>query len=250
MVVVGAGGFGSAGSTEPGELTLSTGLECRHLAYRYPNADHTPLNGFLLQKIDRVFPAGQVVLISGISGAGKSTLLHLLAGLRRPTQGEILAASQPVSRWVAAHRDRWRRRVGIIFQQDHLVSGLSVLENVILPLIPRSGEPGEWRSKGMDILTRLNAHQLAGQAVTALSGGQRQRVAAARALVDAPDYIMADEPTAHQDPGNARLVGRLLRQAADRGAVVVVAAHDRHVEEWIAVDQHLKLDNGTLQPVP
>jgi len=217
-------------------------LACRQLSYHYPGA--APL----LQDIDMTFNGGQVVLVRGVSGAGKSTFLHLLAGLLRPTGGEIAAEGKPVSRWLTAHRDRWRRHVGIIFQQDHLVAELSVLENVMLPLVPRRGGPGHWRHQSLEILSRLDADTLAGKAVANLSGGQRQRVAAARALVDAPDYILADEPVAHQDRENARLLGRQLREAADRGAVVVLAAHDRHLNEWIAIDRHLILDNGHLRP--
>ena len=228
---------------------MSTVLECRNLTYAYPDGESSATTP-LLRNIDAVFPGGRVVLISGRSGAGKSTLLHLLAGLLRPTSGEILADGQPVSRWLTAHRDRWRRRVGIVFQQDHLVSDLTVLENVMLPLIPRSGSPRHWRESSRTILANLDAGKLVRQPVGALSGGQRQRVAAARALVDAPDYILADEPTAHQDLDNAQRLGHLLRQAADRGAVVVVAAHDRHVDEWLRVDQHLLLADGNLEPAP
>jgi len=228
---------------------VSTVLECRNLTYAYPNGEPSATPP-LLRNIDAVFPGGRVVLISGQSGAGKSTLLHLLAGLLQPTSGEILADGQPVSRWLTAHRDRWRRQVGIVFQQDYLVSELTVLENVMLPLIPRSGSPRYWRKSSQTILARLNAGELVGQSVSTLSGGQRQRVATARALVDAPDYILADEPAAHQDLENAQRLGHLLRQAAERGAVVVVAAHDRHVDEWLRVDQHLLLANGNLEPAP
>jgi ABC-type lipoprotein export system ATPase subunit len=249
LVVAGAGGGESARPAQPGELIVPTVLACHNLTYSYPNGESSATTP-LLRNIDAVFPGGRVVLISGRSGAGKSTLLHLLAGLLRPTSGEILADEQPVSRWLSAHRDRWRRRVGIVFQQDHLVSDLTVLENVMLPLIPRSGSPRQWRESSRTTLARLNAGALLRQPVNTLSGGQRQRVAAARALVDRPDYILADEPTAHQDLENAQRLGQLLRQAAERGAVVVVAAHDRHVEEWLRVDQHLLLANGNLEPAP
>ena len=229
---------------------MSTALACRHLTYRYAGDQSAATKSPLLKDIDARFPGGQVVLISGRSGAGKSTLLHLMAGLLRPTSGEITADGQPVSRWLATHRDRWRRRVGIIFQQAHLIAELSVLENIMLPLIPRSGGPRDWRTRSLDMLHRCQCGRLAHQRVAELSGGERQRVAAARALVDAPDYILADEPVAHQDPYHARCIGRLLRLAADRGAAVVVAAHDRHVDEWLDVDQHLILDQGELQATP
>jgi len=229
---------------------MPTELACRHLTYAYPAHAKSSAGTPLLRDIEAVFPGGQIVLVSGRSGAGKSTLLHLLAGLLRPSSGEIVADGQPVSRWLTAHRDRWRRRVGVVFQQDRLVSDLTVLENVMLPLVPRSGGLRHWRTSGLAMLARLDAYDLAPQSVDALSGGQRQRVAAARALVDTPDYVVADEPTAHQDLDNARRLGHLLRQTADRGAVVVVAAHDRHVDEWLNVDQRLMLDNGYLQPAP
>ena len=227
-------------------MTLT--LECRHLTFGYPNTECRGSADPLLRDIEACFPGGRITLISGRSGVGKSTLLHLLAGLLRPTRGEIRAGGQPVSRWRAAHRDRWRRQVGIIFQQDYLIGNLTVLENVFLPLIPRNGGPSQWRKRGLDMLARLNAEELARAPVAFLSGGQRQRVSAARALVAAPGYIVADEPVAHQDPDNARGIGMVLRQAADGGAVVVVAAHDRHVDEWLSVDHHLVLDNGTLRP--
>ena len=229
-------------------MTLTTVLECRRLTFGYPTARRHAAAVPLLTNIDAVFPGGRIMLVSGHSGVGKSTLLHLLAGLLRPNQGEVRADGQSVSRWIAAHRDRWRRRVGILFQRDHLIGGLTALENVIMPLIPRNGGPRQWRQLGMEMLAEFKMDDLAGQPVRSLSGGQRQRVAAARALVGIPDYIVADEPAAHQDLENARGLGRLLRQAADRGAVVVVAAHDRHVDEWIAVDGHLVLENGMLHP--
>jgi putative ABC transport system ATP-binding protein len=224
-------------------------LECRKLGFRYADHSGSESDIFGLREVQARFCGGGITLISGRSGAGKSTLMHLLAGLLRPTSGEILADGQPVSRWLAGHRDRWRRRVGVLFQQDHLIGDLTALENVMLPLIPRPGSLLDVRARSRELLDRLNAGELAGQIAAALSGGQRQRVAAARALVTDPDYILADEPVAHQDGDNARGLGRQLRLAADRGAVVVVAAHDRHVDEWLTVDRHLILENRTLKPV-
>jgi putative ABC transport system ATP-binding protein len=227
---------------------LTTLLACRHVDFHYPRDSKSEAEP-LLQDVEAVFPGGQIMLVSGRSGVGKSTLLYLLAGLLRPTGGEIQADGQRVSRWLTAHRDRWRRHVGIVFQQDHLVDRMTALENVILPLIPRKGGLRQWRQHGLAMLDRLDLGGLAGHLAGELSGGQRQRVSVARALVGVPDYIVADEPIAHQDLQNAQRIGTLLRRAADRGAVVVVAAHDRHVDEWLAVDRHLHLDNGKLQSV-
>ena len=102
----------------------------------------------VLKSVSAVFKAGQVAIISGSTGAGKSTLLHILAGLMRPSQGQILADNRPVSRWNTAHRDRWRRKVGIVFQHPRLLNELTVLENVILPIIPRVGSIARLRQRG------------------------------------------------------------------------------------------------------
>lgn len=227
---------------------MSPLLECRQLSFGYRDRFAAPKGVAVLDAIHAHFPGGAVTLVSGISGAGKSTLLHLLAGLLRPTSGEIHADGQPVSRWRAGHRDRWRRRVGLVFQQDHLMGDLTVLENVMLPMIPRFGSLRRWRARSRELLADLHVGDLAGRNVAALSGGQRQRVAAARALVADPDYVLADEPAAHQDQDNARRLGGLLGRAAHRGAVVIVAAHDRHVDEWLAVDRHFILENQALRP--
>jgi len=247
VVVSKAGGRNPPRFIGQGELTLATDLECCHLTFGYPHDGQAGAAAYLLRDIQAIFPGGQITLVSGNNGVGKSTLLHLLVCLLRPTRGEVLAAGQPVSRWSAAHRDHWRRRVGIIFQQDYLIDHLTVLENVFLPLVPQDGGPRQWRARAMEQLARLNAAEFAGRPAGLLSGGQRQRVSAARALVASPDYIVADEPIAHQDLEHARGLGRQLREAADRGAVVVVAAHDRHVDAWLAVDRHLSLEDGMLQ---
>ena len=206
----------------------------------------TVLNGVNLS-----INGGEFVALLGHSGSGKSTLLNLISGIEKPTSGSIVIEDVDITAFRERERTLFRRdHMGFVFQFFNLIPTLTVLENVMLPLIPRSGSPRYWRESSQTILARLNAGELVGQSVSTLSGGQRQRVATARALVDAPDYILADEPTAHQDLKNAQRLGQLLRQAAERGAVVVVAAHDRHVDEWLKVDQHLSLADGNLEPAP
>ncbi|MFO7495291.1 MAG: ATP-binding cassette domain-containing protein [Desulfobacterales bacterium] len=201
----------------------------------------------VLQDVSAVFPRGALALVTGATGAGKSSLLHLLAGLLRPTTGEVLADGAPVSRWGAAHRDRWRRRVGIVFQSANLFSELSVLENVILPLVPRSRSLAALRAAGREVLAELALTDLAGAQAGQLSGGERQRAALARALVGRPDFLMADEPTAHQDPASAARVLQALAACRARGAVVVVAAHDPRVVGAGVADRHWQLAAGRLE---
>jgi ABC-type lipoprotein export system ATPase subunit len=186
-------------------------------------------------------------MISGETGAGKSTLLYLLAGLLRPTQGEVLADGEPVSRWVNAHRDHWRRKVGIVFQSDRLISDLSAMENVFLPLVPRGYTLGDSRRLALQALRRLRAEDLALETVSKLSGGERQQVAIARALVAPPSFLLADEPTAHQDRDSASAILDTLQEVAATGAVVIVMAHDARILASGISQPRYQLDGGQLR---
>lgn len=219
------------------------GMACLDLTYRHPAADRPAV----LAGATAVFPAGALSLVQGPTGAGKSTLLHLLAALMRPTAGEVRADGVAVSRWLGRHRERWRRQVGIIFQSHRFLPGLTALENVMLPLVARRQSLASMRRAARDLLAGLELGSLAAVPVHELSGGQKQRVALARALVTAPRFVMADEPTAHQDAAGVDLVLEALRRAADGGAVVVAAAHDPRLAGSSAVDRRLRLVNGALE---
>ncbi|MGD8721014.1 MAG: ATP-binding cassette domain-containing protein, partial [Desulfobacterales bacterium] len=177
----------------------------------------------------------------------KSTLLHVLAGLLRPIQGKVVVDGEAVSRWVSSHRDRWRRRVGIVFQHDRLLGDLSAVENVLLPLVPRGGDLKECRRSALAALGRLNVDPLADKLVRNLSGGERQRVAIARALVAQPSFLFADEPTAHQDHKSTEEILKTLAAAAAAGAVVVVTAHDPRILEAGATGGRFRLEQGRLK---
>ena len=199
-------------------------LGCREICFTRrgtDGAERPVLNG-----ITADFGAGETALILGPTGAGKTTLLSVIALLQRPTAGEIHWEGRAVSRWLGPHRDRWRRRVGIIFQGARLLGDLTALENVLLPLIARHPDLAEIRQRGWDALTRMGADHLAAEPARRLSGGERQRVAAARALAGHPSIILADEPTAHQDNGGARIILTALADAARTGAAVIIAGHD------------------------
>lgn len=226
-------------------MELSSALACRHLDFRWPGAGTD-----LLRSANAAFATGTVNLVTGATGAGKSTLLHLLAGLLRPTAGEVVADGRPISRWTARHRDLWRRNTGIVFQHLGLIPDLSVAENLLLPLIPRKID---WRRMQADADRELVAADLADLArnpVSTLSGGQRQRLAVARALVGRPRFILADEPTAYQDDVQAeRICGRLCAAARD-GAAVVVCSHDPRLRRSRSIDRHFHLADAALSPSP
>jgi putative ABC transport system ATP-binding protein len=229
-------------------MELTTGLACREMVFRWPEkGDH---GVSILDGVNANFKPGTVTLVTGETGSGKSTLLNLLAGLLRPTSGEVWADGDPVSRWPAMHRNRWRRKVGIVFQHLALVPDLSVAENLLLRLLPLKMPGSRMQRNIVRQLAGVDLSTLFAAPVRELSGGQRQRVAVARALAGRPAFVLADEPTAFQDDGHAALIADRLTTAAKKGAVVVICSHDPRLRKMSAVDLHchLKASSLTIRP--
>jgi len=202
----------------------------------------------ILKEVNATLNAGEGAMISGKTGTGKSTLLHLLAGLLRPSQGQITANGQPISRWNTFHRDRWRRQVGIIFQQPHLINNFTALENVILPMIPRGYSISQLRKLASEALDTFEISHLAKQKVLSLSGGEKQRVSIARAIISRPAILIADEPTAHQDDQGATMIIDKFAGWKLPHTIMIVAAHDpRWTKYGKFADKHLLLENGRLR---
>ena len=216
-----------------GRIDGPGGLSCR--AVDFVRCDGEGREHVVLRGATASFPASVCTLVSGPNGSGKTTLLHLLGAILRPTAGEVLAGGVAVSRFTANHRDRFRRDAGICFQRSELWTDLSALENVMVPAVPRGWALSELRRRAGAALERVGAARLAGRPAGALSIGERQRVALARALVASPTYLLADEPTAHQDDRAVSLVAAALAEEARRGAAVVVTSHDPRLvgQDWI-----------------
>lgn len=205
-------------------------LEFHDLAVEYPGRPP-------LRFEDRVLPAGAQALLLGPSGSGKSTLLNLIAGLQRPTRGALRIEGAPISQWGEAQRDRFRgQRIGIVFQRLHLIPALTLLQNLLLAQTCAGGAPD--RERARDLLAALGLDRLAQARPHQLSGGQQQRAALARALINRPALVLADEPTASLDDASATAVLDLLcSEAARAGAALLVATHDarakaRFTERW------------------
>ena len=226
---------------------MNSGINCRNLSVSFSTGDGKTRT--ILDNLNATFPAGRISLVSGAVGTGKTTLLNVLGGLMRPNAGEVLVADQAVSRWTGAHRDRWRRQAGIVFQHYHLLYDLTVLENVMLPLIPRGYTLAECRRRSKAALGKVALLHQAGSRAGTLSGGERQKTAIARALVARPSFVFADEPTAHQDPENVERIMNLLADCARRNAVVVVATHAALPLMLPVAPIRFRLDNGTLHPL-
>jgi putative ABC transport system ATP-binding protein len=178
--------------------------------------------------------AGEHWLILGASGSGKTTFLNLAAGLLRPSAGEISVAGESLRRLEGAALDRWRgRTVGIVPQKLHLVSSLSVLQNLLLaPYL--AGLPAD-RDRALALLRQLDVEEHAGKKPNQLSHGQAQRVAIARAVMNRPKLLLADEPTANLDDANCFSALQLLQdQSRECGASLIVATHDQRAKSRFA----------------
>jgi putative ABC transport system ATP-binding protein len=172
--------------------------------------------------------AGELVGVTGPSGSGKTSLLHVLAGLERPQRGVVLWNGVDILGLPEGDRDHWRRRtLGFVFQDFHLFSGLSALDNVLLPAtFAHAVIPGRLRRRARELLAEVRVPE-GRTPVERLSRGEMQRVALARALLFAPPVVVADEPTASLDAESARLVGGLLvGMAREAGSTALVVTHD------------------------
>ena len=187
----------------------------------------------VLGGLTATFPAGSVTAVTGPSGSGKTTLVHLLAGLDRPTSGEILVLGRSLAELDRAGRARFRRHhVALVTQEPALVPFLSARENVEAALALR-GVPAEEASEwALEALEAVGLAERVAQRVSRLSAGERQRVAIARALAARPAVLLADEPTARLDETNALAIGELFaRIAAEQATAVVCATHDPVIAE-------------------
>ncbi len=227
---------------------MKKGLECQQIHFFYPIND--PHHQGVLVNLNYHFQMARLTLVTGPTGSGKSTLLYLLAGLSRPSQGQILANGQPVSRWISRHLDLWRRNVGLVLQEPYLIEDLTVMENVAAPLIPLNLSRTAVTQRIISLLERLDLRKLTTKPAGLLSGGERQRVTLARALIGRPDFLLADEPTAFQDNLHTAVIMDLLTSARDHGSCVVVCSHDERLLSSQRFDATLRLRHGRLEVHP
>jgi putative ABC transport system ATP-binding protein len=191
--------------------------------YRSPAGDFDALDG-----IDFTAQRGEFVAIVGRSGSGKSTLLNLLAGIDRPSAGEIVVDGKALSALNESALAGWRgESVGIVFQFFQLLPTLTAAENVMLPMdFAGKWDSRERRTRAVALLDRLGLADQADKLPAALSGGQQQRVAVARALANEPPLVLADEPTGNLDSQSSRELLDLLASLASEGRTVVMATHE------------------------
>ncbi|HEX3269937.1 MAG TPA: ABC transporter ATP-binding protein [Ktedonobacterales bacterium] len=188
----------------------------------YRGAGQTALSGVSL-----AIPTGQFAAVMGPSGSGKSTLLNMIAGLDRPTQGEVQVDGVNVNRLSEAALARYRRaKLGFVFQFFNLLDRLTVLDNILLPAQLVGLKPRVAQERAHTLLTQLGIAEKARAYPSRLSGGERQRVAIARALINQPAVLLADEPTGALDSRSGEAVMEMLAQIHQGGQTVLLVTHD------------------------
>ncbi|WP_236579133.1 ABC transporter ATP-binding protein [Hydrogenimonas urashimensis] len=197
-------------------------IECRRLVKSFRTGD---IETDVLKGIDLRIEEGEFVAVMGSSGSGKSTLLYLLGCLDRPTSGTYLLNGEDVSRFDDDRLSHIRNEMfGFIFQSFYLIPYLNVADNVMIPTLyarrPRK------KSDAMALLKKLQLQERASYMPDQLSGGQKQRAAIARALINDPKIIFADEPTGQLDSENARIVMETLKKLNAEGKTIVLVTHD------------------------
>ena len=172
-------------------------------------------------------PERSITLIKGPSGSGKTTLLGIIGCMMRPTAGRVVVSGHDVTRLSEDLLAEMRREhFGFVFQNRHLIRRATAIENVMVPGLTRRNHNGDLRHRARSLLTRMGLEQKAHHRVEHLSGGEQQRVVLARALINDPQIVIADEPTAHLDSDSALSFNRLIFDLHSQGKSVIVASHD------------------------
>lgn len=214
-------------------------IDARNLTRIYALGDSEVIG---LDAVNLRITAGELVVLKGNSGSGKSTLLSLLAGLDRPTRGELTVAENDLVSAAPADLTHFRREVvGMVFQSFNLMPTLNVLENACLPGLLAGKNPSAIKSKATELLNWLGLSQRFTHLPAQLSGGEMQRTAIARALINDPDIILADEPTGNLDSRNGQIVIKLLAELNHKWKrTVVIATHSNLADSLATIQFQLK----------
>ena len=197
-----------------------------------------------LENVSLKIQKGECVAILGPSGSGKSTLMHLIGGLDQPTSGTIVVDEQNLGELNGKQLAKYRNeKVGFVFQFFNLLQGTNSLNNVSLPLIYTHKKVNR-KSKAFELLSEVGLKEKLGNKPNQLSGGEQQRVSIARALVNDPEIILADEPTGNLDSKTGEAIFQLLKELNSKGKTVILVTHDNSLAE--KTDRIIKLSDGKL----
>ncbi|DAB33656.1 MAG TPA: ABC transporter ATP-binding protein [Sulfurospirillum sp. UBA12182] len=202
---------------------------------------------YALKDINFHIKQGELVLLKGASGSGKSTILSLLAGLSKPSSGEVVVFNKHISKLPDDFASLFRREhIGFIFQKFNLIENLSVKENIITPLIPSNLEESIIDQRCEALLKRFDIEEKRDVLVKKLSGGEQQRVVIARALINEPRIIIADEPTANLDEKLSQDFILYLKALKEEGKTIIVATHDNLFFDLDFIDKIIQMKKGVI----
>jgi cell division transport system ATP-binding protein len=217
-------------------------IETHHLSKLYSRGLYA------LQGLSLTVDKGEFVFLTGPSGAGKSTLLRLLLVQERPTEGELFVNGHDLTTLSRGDVQEYRRGIGFIFQDFKLIPTRTVFENVAFVLEVLGVPSGQQRRKAFQVLKWVGLQHRINAYPRDLSGGEQQRIAIARALVNDPALVLADEPTGNLDPDLSLEIMNLLREVNAGGTTVVVATHDRELIRLVG-RRTITLDQGRVVEV-
>lgn len=224
-------------------MSNPTILQCRQLTKRYTQGS---LDVEVLKGVNLTITAGERVAIMGASGSGKSTLLHLLGGLDKPNGGEVVLDGVNLNKVGANKLAKLRNKsLGFIYQSHHLLDEFTVLENVAMPLLIAGQMVNEAKRRASELLARVGLSHRIGHKPGELSGGERQRAAVARALINRPALVLADEPTGNLDSKTADQVYQLMLELnQELNVSFLVVTHDHELA--IKMGKVLHMDDGVI----
>jgi len=200
-----------------------------------------------LNDINLRLPVNQLTVFKGPSGSGKTTLLSIIGCMARPTAGRIMINGRETTSLPEKFLAQIRRTTfGFVFQNYNLIKGISVLENTMLPAYPTGKHHREVQAKSLQLLKKLKLELKAAQKVELLSGGEQQRTAIARALINEPAIIIADEPTAHLDTELSKEFLDIMGEFSCEGKTILIASHDPLVFEAGIVDNVIEMRDGRI----
>jgi len=200
----------------------------------------------VLENVSLDVTKGTITSIVGSSGSGKSTLLHILGGLDKPNKGSIMWGDKDISSMNSDKLAEFRNKnIGFVFQFHHLLPEFSALENIAMPALIAGESIKKASDKALDLMKRFGVADRRSHRPTQLSGGEQQRVSMARALMNNPELILADEPTGNLDDANTQIILDLLFELRDRdGVSVLLITHEKNIAE--RSDIILEIKNGTI----
>jgi putative ABC transport system ATP-binding protein len=220
-------------------------IELKHITKTF-NAGKT--NEFTaIKDVDCRIQAEKITVFKGPSGSGKTTLLSIIGCMARPTSGRIMIDEQETTslpeRFLAEIR---RNTFGFVYQNYNLIKGITVLENTMIPAYPTGQNHREVKARAIQLLKKLRIESKANQNVEQLSGGEQQRAAIARALINEPAIIIADEPTAHLDTELSKEFLNIIGELSNEGKTVLIASHDPLISEAGIIDDVVEMRDGRI----